>query len=431
MNSDIIYIHNAMQALEDFTFPGIEDYASRALTNSGGIAVIAESPHMSEKALRGLLEYYKSIGLGVDGYISLPVGTTGDLYPGLRNEGAAKSIRGLVQEGYKIEFFNTRSGMEEKVVAGLGLNWDAHVLSISSKLADYGNNKAHVRRLAQELKLPDLFPPHRIVSGLQDLRGAFHAMRSRYGEVALKLPAWASGLGMVFGNSDDALARFATEHERRLKDIIVEQSLGANHVSMTIVKRFIEGKQVDSWITNQDCLQDNGGISHVGSVLGELPFVTKDDAAWMQSATAPLYAYILEKHPRLTGVINWDCIKGEQGERYVLEGNFRVTFSTYIRSIQLSLARARGSLPDSVTCIVQRVYPDKKISSFAHLRDALGESLLYNAESAGVIPIVLPCLSRNGYCYFVAAGTSYAEALLALEESLARIGTSQKRLVTS
>jgi len=420
-----------MQALEDFTFPGIEDYASRALTNSGGIAVIAQSPHMHQKALRGLLEYYKSIGIGVDECMSIPVGATGDLYPGLRDERIAKSIRGLVQEGYKIEFFNTRAGMEEKVVSDLGLDWDAHVLSIPSKLADYGNNKAHMRRLAHTLKLIDLFPPHRIVSGQQDLARAFRAMRSRYGEVAIKLPAWASGLGMVFGSSDDALARFAAEHERRLKDIIVEQSLGANHVSMTIVKRFIEGREVDSWITNQDCLQDNGVVSHVGSVLGELPFVTKDDAAWMEESTAPLYKHILSKHPRLTCVINWDCIKGEQGERYVLEGNFRVTFSTYIRSIQLSLASAQGSLPGSVTCIVQRVHPGKNITSFAQLKDALGESLLSNAKSAGVIPIVLPCLSRNGYCYFVAAGASYTDALLALEESLARIGASQKRLVVS
>ncbi|MEK7648712.1 MAG: hypothetical protein AAB400_02205 [Patescibacteria group bacterium] len=430
MNTNAVYIHNAMQALEGFTFPGIEDYASRALTNQGGIAIIAKSPHMSEESIRTILEYYSSIGLGVDGVLCLPVGEDGDLYPGLQSENACKAINSFIDEGYRIQFFNTRAGMEEEVIRKLGLDWNKNTISIPSKLADLGNNKAHVRRVAQDLKLGTLFPQHRIVSGFPDLVRAFHAMRSEYGEVVIKLPAWASGLGMAFGNSNDVLAGFVYDHSNRLNNVIVERSLGAHHVSMTIVKRFVDGQEVDSWITNQDCLQRDGAVSHVGSVLGELPFVTSEDAAWMQSATAPLYKHFLAKHPTLTGVINWDCIKGESGERYVLEGNFRVTFSTYIRSIQLSLAHTQKSLPGSVTCIVQKVHPRKEITSFAHLKHALGTALLQDAMSAGVIPIVLPCLTRNGYCYFVAVGDSYADALCALEESLERT-CSQKRLVVS
>ncbi len=430
MNSDVIYIHNAMQALKGFSFAGIEDYASRALTNSGGVAVVADPIHMRD-SLADILAYYHSIGLGAERVLCLPVGSTGDLYPALHDRHAAHTICGLVEDGYAIEFFNTRAGMEEEVVRSLGLDWNTHVISIPSALADCGNNKAHVRRVANELKLDALFPPHRITSGLSELVRAFHAMRSEYGEVVIKLPAWASGLGMAFGDSEETLAGFVNEHSGDLEDIIVEQSLGARHISMTIVKRFVKGQEVDSWITNQDCLQNNGAVSHVGSVLGELPHVTSDDMAWMEAATAPLYVHFLGKHPGLTGIINWDCIKGERGERYVLEGNFRVTFSTYIRVIQIALARARNCQPSSITCIVQRVYPRKEITSFAQLKDALGESMLCNAKFAGVIPIVLPCLPRNGYCYFVAAGTSYSEALCTLEESLARIGASQKRLVIS
>lgn len=403
----IVYIHNAMQALRNFSFKGIEDYAARALTNTGGIAVIPTG--LAE--IGDMVSYYNSVGMGVDGVWEVPANDQGDLYPALVEDMHASALREYVRKGYAIEFFNTRAGMEEDLIELIGLDWNASVVSIPSSLADIGNDKACVRILAKHLGLNDLFPPHRIISNMKALESAFHAIVSEYGAAVIKPPSWASGLGMAFGSSAETINQFYAGYSGPLENVIVERSLGADHSSMTIVKRFIEGVEVDSWVTTQDCLLNDGVVSHVGSILGDIPTITDNDRAWMQAATAPMYQHFLMCHPRLTGIINWDCIKSQSGERFILEGNFRVTFSTYIREIQRSLAVRHFRERSEPTCCMQKVFPHESISSFADLRRVLGDTLLNSQASVGVIPIVVPCLPRSGYCYLVAVGVDYTQSI--------------------
>lgn len=422
MNS-IVYIHNAMQALRNFTFTGIEDYAARALTNTGGIAVIPTG--LSE--IENMVSYYNSIGIGVDGVWEVTVDEYGDLYPALVEDIQASALREYVRKGYVIEFFNTRTGMEERLIETIGLDWNENVISIPSSIADIGNDKACVRNIARHLGLNGLFPPHRIVSNATELESAFRTIVSEYGAVVIKPPSWASGLGMAFGSEKETIDRFIAGYSGSLENVIVERSLGADHSSMTIVKRFIEGIEVDSWVTTQDCLLSDGAVSHVGSILGDIPTITDQDRAWMQSATAPLYQHFLMCHPRLTGIINWDCIRSASGERFVLEGNFRVTFSTYIREIQRSLAVECFREKHEPTCCMQKVTPHESIRSFADLRKALGDALFAGSAASGVVPIVMPCLPRSGYCYLVAVGADYTQSIGALRTACRALQTPVRK----
>lgn len=421
MSKQTIYIHNAMQALPGFWFNGIEDYATRALTQNGGVAVIPSG--LSE--IDVLLSYYHSLGIGVDDVIELPVDERGDLYPSLYMEDAVDTLRYFIRHGFVIEFFNTRDGMEEMVITRLGLDWDVHTVSLPSSIAMIGNNKALVRLIAECIGCYGLFPPHVFANSEEDLFKIFARMVQHYGHVVIKPPSWASGLGMIFGHDIGALERFRENYSGPLHNIIVEQAISP-HQSMTIVKQFVCGAEVDSWVTTQDCLLRDGSVSHIGSVLGDIPLLTEGDRAWMQAATAPLYHHFLAMRPRLTGTINWDCIKAPDGRRYILEGNFRVTFSTYIRDIQRTLAHTRdGKTP---TCCMRKVEPDSDIRTFADLTKRLGEALLRDPCASGVIPIVVPCLPRSGYCYFVAVGSDYDEATSAMQNAVWNVSAARAKV---
>lgn len=412
-----------MQALPSFSFSGIEDYATRALTNPGGLAIIA-SPREGSESVRAVLDYYHTHHLGVDDVIEIKVGSDGDLYPAIKCSLEIQRMmrKYVLDHGARIEFFNTRNGAEEKLTNALGLNWQAHTASIPSKIADIGNNKAAVRRIAALLGKPELFPSHSIVSGTShgEVADMFSKMVKVHPEVVLKRTSWASGLGMVFGNGTDVLQKFLTENSGYIDDVIIEQSLG-DHVSMTIVKRFEKGREIDCWFSEQWCPRKAGHIVHEGSVLGNLPTVTSEDRHWMLEATAPLYRYFLEQASNLTGIVNWDCGRETQtGKRYIFEGNFRVTFSTYIREIQLALAKARGINPNRLTCIMRKTHP-MRCRTFSALKDELGETLLSSVLGRGVIPIVTRCLERSGYCYLVAVGPNFLEAKAILDGAIEKI----------
>lgn len=410
-----------MQALPGFWFKGIEDYATRALTQSGGVAVIPSG--LTE--IDTILSYYRSLGIGVDDVIELPADERGDLYPSLHTEEATDAIRYLIRRGFVIEFFNTRDGMEERVIARLGFNWDTYTVSLPSSIAMIGNDKAMVRIIAEHIGCNELFPPHAFANSEEDLVETFERMVRHYGQVVIKPPSWASGLGMVFGRDASALEQFKKNYSGPLHNLIVEQDISPNQ-SMTIVKQFVCGIEVDSWVTTQDCLLRDGAVSHIGSVLGEIPLLTEGDRVWMQAATEPLYQHFLAMRSKLTGTINWDCIKASDGRRYVLEGNFRVTFSTYIRDIQRTLAYLRGGR--TPTCCMRKVEPDPTIRTFAELTQRLGTALLRDSCASGVIPIVVPCLPRSGYCYFVAVGVDYEEALRTMQTAVWNVGAARVKV---
>jgi hypothetical protein len=395
----ILAIHNAQQALPDFSFPGIGDYADRSLTNRGISVVFAG-------ACPDQLRFYHSIGIGSRVVIQVRHrGSDDDLYQGILNDSEAcqRIQRAVMDNEYKIQFFNTRAGVEEDFIARLGLQWNEHVISPASSLADFGNNKAVVRSLSE---FSGLFPEHQIVNGSLPSQAALTGLcsRSSHGMV-IKKPMWASGQGMHFVNS---LSEVQTMLAQRLpgEELIVEQSIGP-HVPMSIVRRYIGGVLVDTWCTEQICVLAGGTVDFLGNILAkDFPHVTKADCEVMQRMTKKLTDCLLAKTERFSGLIGWDCARAcDSNQIYILEANIRETFSSYIRYIQLQLRSQTGK---ELACVAQRMDTPASIESFVQLQTKLNGLMFQGTR--GIIPLVTRCLA-HGYCYLLAVSEQVSDAL--------------------
>jgi hypothetical protein len=297
------------------------------------------------------------------------------------------------------------------------------VISHPSTLADVWNNKSQLRAIARIHQMERLFPDYEMIGTALELKQCVQNMLRQYPEVVIKRPLWASGLGMVFGNDVVIAERYLAQNDGVPAGTIVERSLGVDHLSMSIVIRFDDGQIVDQWFTEQECPQRDGSVVHEGSILGDMPSVTIADRKWMEQATTPLYDLIRKEHPRLTGIINFDCIRWQE-ERFILECNARVTFSTYVQEIRRTLLAERGIAYGyqvaEASCLVRKVIP-KSARDFESLRLALGPTLLVDPSRSGVIPIVLGCLTTSGYCYLVAVADSYKETLVVMAEAKTKL----------
>jgi hypothetical protein len=414
----VIRIHNPMMALPSFSFGGIEAYSTRAMSLCGGVTIVADCGNPD--LLLAAHEYLRRLGLGPDELILVRVPENGDLYQAiLDNESLRARLITLVQnDGYKIEFFCTRNNIEETFICDLGLDW-REVISHPSALADIWNDKSRLRLIARANGLESLFPAHCVVNDEQELDRCVRQMLHQYPELVIKRPLWASGLGMVFGNDASIIGRYCEQHRGVPAGTIVERSLGAEHLSMSIVTEFDDGRIIDRWFTEQECPQQDGSIVYEGSILGDMPQVNVRDMDWMEQATAPLYELIRTEHPYLTGVVNFDCLRYND-ERFVSECNARATFSTYVHKLRRALLSARavvlGSQTSEATCLVRKVVP-RSARDFESLRTILGSTLLTDPRQTGVIPIALGCLATAGYCYLVAVADSYLRTLEIMAEA--------------
>ncbi len=418
-----LYIHNARRALPWFTFPGIHFYPDRTLSLDEGQTVL--STGLEDGVARGQFAYYRSIGIGPDHIIEVPAHRfDGDLYQAVLNTpGAVRHVRRLVfDQGFKIQFFCTRmpvigeaadltTGFEESFIRDLGMVWDEHVLSLPSQIADIGNSKAAVRRIAtSDLNGSSQFLPHKISKTGIGLVQAAWEMKKEHGRIIVKLPNWASCLGMVANPSPAELARFMWHHRSRLSDVIVEPWMGADHVAMSVLVRYENGYEVDRWHTEQLCeSHEDGTISLNGNVLSpNLENVTKEDIDWLNKSADAMNARILARKSNLTGLICWDGLRDSDGERWLLEGNARETFTSYVRSMQRALSRQIGYIP---TCLLYKVHP-KNILSFSEIKRRLDSDLYGPIRRCGVIPMMIRCQLGAGqpYFYCVAVGKSVQHA---------------------
>ncbi len=367
-------------ALPGFSFPGIEAYSTRAMTDVGGITIVADCGN--KESLLDALEYYNSIGLGPEEllFVNAP---NGDIYHSiLKDKELKREIFSLASEGHKIEFFCTRGDIESNFIKSLGLDW-SDTVSLPGRFADRWNNKSNLRRVAIKNNLDYLFPVFSIIeNGNIDL-----GITKRFAEVVVKPPLWASGQGMVFGSGPGVIDEYRSLHGKIPKDTIIEESLG-EHTPMSVVARIKKGAVVDKWYTEQHCPRSGNFVSHTGSVLGDMPNITKQDQCWMDSILNAFLKVMVKENPTITGIVNFDCAKNNKGH-YVLECNSRVTFSTYIRGIQ----RVMGNR----TCIFHRLETSARSFKDLKLKD-------------DIIPIVPGCLN-SGYCYIVVVADSYSEAI--------------------
>ena len=440
MNRKVVRIHNPQAALPSckkvricnnktsnpgFSFPGIEAYSTRSMTDRGGVTIVADCGNA--RSLRVAHAYYRSIGLGPDDLV-LVSAPDGDLYQAiLHDEMLCRMITRLVrEEGYKIEFFCTRDSFELDFLREIGLDW-TDTVSHPPELSGRFNNKAWLRKWATVHKFGHLFPSHRIVRSKTKLVRWARKMLRQHREIVIKPPAWASGSGMVFGSDMSVVELYMKQFGGVVPDgTIIEESLGAGHQAMSIVVRFHRGTEVDRWWSEQECPQKDSSVVHEGSILGSMPHVTGEDVIWMNEATAPLYALLLEEYPNLTGIINFDCARDRNGNRYILECNARVTFSTYLHDIRVAIRQQILIAVTPVdyaeaTCLVRKVVPTKA-RDFDAVAQVLGSSLLTNSRGPGVIPIVLGCLSTSGYCYLVAIGNWYSEVIQIMAEARQKLG---------
>lgn len=401
-----------MSALPSFSFKGIEAYSTRAMILRGGITIVADCGNSN--LLLFAHKYLQHLGFGPDKLILIKTSEDGDLYQAILNDkGLCARISDFIRnEGYKIEFFCTRNNIEEKFVSSLGLNWD-DVISHPSSLADIWNNKSVFRSIVKSHELEHLFPAYCIVNNAQELDHCVIKMLYKYPELVIKRPLWASGLGMVFGDDSTITERYISQHQGVPADTIIERALGADSISMSIVTMFDKGQITDRWFTEQECSRRGDSIIHEGLILGDMPNVSIHDTDWMEQVTVPLYKLVLRDHPQLTGIVNFDCLRHDN-ERFILECNARITFSTYLQEIRRVLLLARGIVPGNgiseVTCLIGKIVIGQDCS-FEFLQTALGQTLLTDQNQSGVIPIVLGCIPNVGYFYCVAIADSYKDAL--------------------
>ncbi|HDQ16798.1 MAG TPA: hypothetical protein ENN31_01590 [Candidatus Vogelbacteria bacterium] len=411
MNSKKIRIHNPMAALPGFTFSGIEAYSTRAMTDCGGLTIIADCHN--PVLLRQTAGYYRRLGLGPDELILVQTSSDGDLYQAITKDKALSSriVQLVKKEGYKIEFFCTRDKVEADFLKCLGLNW-SDTVSHPPELADFWNNKAHLRSRAKDEGLRHLFPEHYIIDSENDLLLAVVTILESYPEVVIKRPLWASGQGMFFGNNIETAYHFRDYHGIPA-GTIVERSLGSGHLPMSVITQFFDGQIIDQWFTEQQCCLNGQTISFDGFVIGDLPQVTDEDLLWLSRETAKLYKIVLKDNPRLTGTINFDCLRLEK-ERFVLECNARLTFSSYVQEIRRSLMSSGYS---SNNCFMVHRVDLVGITDFTSLQNKLGNTLFDFSQEEGVIPITVGCLATSGYCYLVSITHSYQQALRVMHQA--------------
>jgi len=400
MKTKVIRIHNPMAALPAFWFKGIEAYSTRAMVCPNGITIVADCKN--PQLLKESHQYLRELGLGPQELIIVKTPENGDLYQAIIDESNIAEIVDLVTtQGYKIEFFCTRSNIESNFLSRLGLKW-TDVVSLPSNLADKWNNKAELReKIGKENGLNHLFPDYCIVNNKKELLKEFEKMLKRYKRVVIKPPLWASGLGMICGDNISIAQRYILQYRDFPVGTIIERFL-ANHVAMSIVTRFENGQIIDRWFTEQKCCQNDSSITYNGFIIGNTPRVTKMDEKWMEDATLPFYDIICKECPSLTGIINFDCLRAGN-ERFILECNARVTFSTYIQEIRKVLGYDK-------TYLVSRVNP--RVKSFKELTNLLDNLLLKDSKQpGGIIPFGIGCLQSAGYCYFIAVAEKYTSAM--------------------
>lgn len=415
MNNRKIRIHNPMAALPGFTFPGIEAYSTRAMTDCGGLTIIADCHN--RKLLEEVGDYYQQLGLGPRELIFVRTSPDGDLYQAIIDDEviSSKVVQLVKQEDYKIEFFCTRDSIEIDFLDQLGLSW-SDTISHHPIVADFWNNKANLRLKASTEGLKHLFPEHHIVQNEHELLWAVISILNQYPEVIIKKPLWASGQGMLFGN-DVSVVRHFCDHYGVVPGTIVERSLGAEHLPMSIVTQFYDGQVVDQWFTEQQCSLHDEVVSFEGFIIGDLPQATGDDLAWLRTESTKLCDLVLRYNPHLTGILNFDCLRLGK-ERFVLECNARLTFSSYIQEVRRSLVSS--GYPFDNCCLVNRA-DITGITDFSSLRNKLGDTLFDFSRGQGVIPITIGCLPTSNYCYLLAVSRSYQATLQVMNDAKSKL----------
>ena len=369
--------------------------------------------------------------------IEVEVPESGDLYEAIRSSGKLQELirTYVLKHGCKIQFFNTRAGIEEELVKDLGFVWGHHVASFPSSRADHGNDKGWVRRLAKKLlatsKLRrDIFPRNVVldprVMGLRRLQiygwYAFLRVMTR-GRVAIKETSEASGMGQLFTDEFGKVLKFVSGRPGLRRKSIVEVDIGP-HISMTHLDEYRDGTIVDTWQTIQVIGEVDGRKVDLGRVLTterRLPWLSSDDFRFMKWVAELMNPTILLAVQNPTGVMCWDCARSlTSGTQYALELNMRVTFSYYVRKLMLRVRELTGK--PHITAIQVKVDP-ARARSFRDLQQELGELMYARTRGEGCVPIALRCLeSAEPYVYITVLAGSIDRALRMAEETAIALG---------
>jgi hypothetical protein len=405
----LLKIHDLETAWKDLGVAGIHFYTDRALVTPGGVAVVQDGQP------KGYLGYLKKVGVGPETVI-----TVTDVSPvaqALKDAALRRTLKDHIDGGMPLQFFCS-TGLEDRLVRKLGLDWD-DVFSAGPGITDQAGDKAVLRRLAVRLGVADVFPEHRIVRGEQAVLDAVRdIVRSVDCDfVVLKIPDSASGEGMVrldvgrdFVGSDMGVPADLGPHRSRSeyrrvrimrsgvwkrevnrfmrqygrKDIIVEAGYrsGSMSVQCEVYKdgprfEFASGQLTD------------GLFVHAGNYIDSAEHIdpSRGPVHEMVRLTEPFVIDFWQRGYR--GVCGFDCIRSERdGRVYLLECNSRVTASTYCWAVA---QQVRERIGPSWAVLMRNVQPSDRIRSFAVLQQSLGPAL-FDGE-IGALPFNLRCLS--------------------------------------
>lgn len=402
-----IHIQDVTQAYPGLAFPGLTDYAGRGMACRGRVAVVPRGDHE-------LHRYYQGIGIGVDEVMEVPFHPELGVYATLLEEPYRSQLLAVVAEGHRIQFFNTREGVEEAFVRALGLSWDDCVVSWPSNIADMANDKAKLRRIGQHIGANWVFPSYVLVSG-PDYKGLYDAVQELggFGKAVVKLNNSATSQGTLVPWSEDELQQWFWQFRDRI-DVVVVDKFIKDHTTITTAARVVGGVIEDRWYSQQDMNHDGNTFDHKHSVVGECNRISEADALRMRRMCMPFDNYFLEQNPGASGIANYDFVKdNETGEIMMVEANFRLGQSTYNQEIRVQVAKQMGCSFDAVTTVWGKVRPSRAVT-FNDLQRDLGACLWDGERDSGVIPMATGCLA-HGYCHIVAVGDSERQARHAFE----------------
>ncbi|MDF1497680.1 MAG: hypothetical protein P1P90_06565 [Patescibacteria group bacterium] len=342
-----------------------------------------ETVCVGANADKTILPWLRDVGLAPREILEIP---NGCMFQGLKNSQEIFSeLENRVRDGAYLHFFRT-TALEQELIQRLNINW-SDTFSCDPKIAEKIADKGYIRKVASNLGVSEIFPPHMVLPcgwSEEQVESAVWRVASRgrligMDRVVVKRTDLASGDGFCdwFKNGR---AEFCKAH--RGHELIIETWIHP-HTPISNQWLILDGKAI--YIGTSRQIQH--GFVHKGNVIASQDAVVDPQiAARLRYLVAPLLEHAIAMG--YNGIIGFDAVYSpEQDKMWLTEANARVTAGTYA----YALASRLEFSPWAVACKI--IEPAKGLKTFADVVRSLGFLLYKAGRENGIAPYMISGLT--------------------------------------